>query len=113
MRDGRVCGVKQSELELHLAGNDARLLAGTLALEGKPARLLFGLLVLEDLLERQVKLAEVILAKTVLVPANDVEHQTLYRADGQLFDNVPFGIQRFGDGVGDNPRVAKCDHEIL
>lgn len=113
MRDGRVCGVNQSELELHLAGYNTRLLAGTLALEGEPARLLLGLLVLEDLLERQIKLSEIILAKTVLVPAYDIEDQTLYRVDGQLFDNVPFGIQRFGDGVGDNTRVAKRNHEIL
>lgn len=37
----------------------------------------------------------------------------MYGAYGQLLDDVPFGVEGFGDGVGDDSGVAKGDNEIL
>lgn len=37
----------------------------------------------------------------------------MYRAYGELLDDVPFGVEGFGDGVGDDSGVAKSDNEIL
>lgn len=105
--------IVERELELHLARDDARLLAGLLAPQGVPFRLLHGVRVGEDVLEAEVELAHVVLAEAILVPAYDVEQQALDRVHGELLDGVPFWVERLGDGVRDGLCVAEVEDEIL
>jgi len=72
---------------------------------------LFGRLVGENLLERQVELAEVVLSKPVLVPAAYVEEEAFDAVDGQAALFVPFGVQRLRDRVSNMFGVTKGEHE--
>jgi hypothetical protein len=100
-------------LKLNLSGDNAGLLARSLALETIPLWFLNGLLVQEDLFEGEVELAEIVLAKAVLIPADDVENKAVGRVDRQLFDCVPFGVECLWDRLGLCARVAEGKDEIL
>ena len=87
-----VCSIVEGELQQHLAGHDAGFLAWSLAPQGEPLRWLFGLLAGENLLQREIELAEVVLPESVLVPAADIENEALCAGDGHVALFVPFGV---------------------
>jgi hypothetical protein len=100
-------------LQLDLTRDNTCLLPWPFAFERKPTRFRFDSFVLKDFFECHVKLAHVILPETILVPANDIEEEVLGGVDWELFDDVPFGIEGFGDRVGDNSTVSGSDDKIL
>lgn len=67
----------------------------------------------ELVLEDDVKLAHVVLAKAVLIPAVHLEQQALLAHDGQVEDGVPFGVERLVDGGRGFLCVAKREDEVL
>jgi hypothetical protein len=112
-RRRRVARVDDGELDLDLARDDRLLLAGAARLERVPARLLLGAGVEREVLEDDVKLAHVVLAEAVLVPAADLEQQALLAHNGQVEYRVPFGVERLVDGRRGLLRVAEGQHEVL
>jgi hypothetical protein len=112
-RRGGIAGVDERELDLDLARDDRLLLARAARLELVPLRLLQRAGVGEEVLEDDVKLAHVVLAEAVLVPAADLEQQALLADDGQVEHRVPFGVQRLVDRGRGLFGVAQREHQVL
>lgn len=110
---GGIARVDNGELDLDLARDDRLLLARAPRLQGKPLRLLLGEGIREQVLEDDVKLAHVVLAEPVLVPAADLEEEALLAHDGQVQYRVPFGVERLVDGGRGFLCVAEGQDEVL
>lgn len=65
----------------------------------------------EDALKIEVEFAHVILAETILVPAHAFEQG--YANDGELKDDIPFGVQRLADAWCRFLRFAERNNEKL
>jgi hypothetical protein len=76
-------------------------------------RLLLCESVLELVLEYDVKLAHVVLAKAILVPADDLEQEALFADDGQLERLVPFWVQLLVYGGSGEFLIAEGEDEVL
>jgi hypothetical protein len=95
------------------AGLDDRLLlARSARLQGKPLGLCGSVAWLEDVLEDDVKLAHVVLAEAVLVPAHDFEQESLLALDGHLEGCVPFWVECLVDGGGGFAGVTEGEDEV-
>lgn len=67
--------------------------------------------VCEDILNWNVHLAHVILAKSILVPADDFDKRNPY--EGQIEMSVPFGIEILADRGSGLFGVTERDDQIL
>lgn len=67
----------------------------------------------EDIFERHIKLAHVVFAEAILVPADHLKQETVEASDGQLDELVPFRVQRFGNGNGRASSISKGQDKIL
>ena len=108
-----VARVDEGELDLDLASHDRLLLAGAPGLKREPLGLLDGLGVLEDVLEDDVKLAHVVLAKAVLVPAAGLEQGALDADDGEVERGVPFWVQGFVDRGRGFAGISHVEDQVL
>lgn len=65
----------------------------------------------EDVLERNVKLAQVILAKSIMIPADTFQQG--YSNDGHFEGDVPFWVEGLGNCGGRLSRITECNYQIL
>ena len=75
--------------------------------------LLRNLTIVEYIFESDVKLSEVVLAHTVLVPAYSFKEQTLNTNDREVERDVPFWIEVLADNGGRLFCVAQCNNQEL
>jgi hypothetical protein len=73
--------------------------------------LLINLPVREDVLERNVKLAQVVFPKSVMIPTNALQQRDAHH--GHLERDVPFRIEGFEYRRGRLACISKGDDEIL
>ena len=67
----------------------------------------------KDIFERHVKLAHVVFAEAIFVPADHLKQEAVEAANGQVDELVPFRVQRFGNGNGGASRISEGQDEIL
>lgn len=67
----------------------------------------------KDVLDGNIKLAHVIFTKSILVPADSLEQQTVNACDGHVKRLIPFRIQGLGHDRRGLSAVADSDDKIL
>lgn len=108
-----VRGIIESKLQQNLAGDFGGLLARPLALQGKPFWFLLVVAVGEYLLKSEIKLAQIVLPKPVLVPADDIEEQVSCLVHVELALFVPVRVKRLGHRVGLVPVFTEGQDKVL
>lgn len=99
-------------MQLDFARDDGLLPAGASGAQGEPLGLQASLTAAEVVLEHDVKLAHVVLAEAILVPAADVEQQGVLVDERQFERRVPFRVEGAVDRGRRLGGVAQTNDEI-
>lgn len=62
----------------------------------------------EDVFERNVKLAQVVLAKPIMIPADTFQQR--YSTNGYFEGDVPFWVEGLGDRGGLLSGISECNY---
>ena len=80
---------------------------------GGIAHLLVGLAVLEDVLDRNVKLAQIVLAESISIPTNSFQKYTMKAINRQVECNIPLWVEALADSRCGLSSVTQLHHQEL